>query len=192
MEIRRCCAGLLVCACAASAAAQSLSDSPIVLQSGAWAVHRIQDPMTDASVCLATYGHQDGVQLGAGMFSITTIEPVKKVQLRFDDDSAQSARAATHSEFKNNRIEITGSDFSTLLDSRRLRYEATTISNATLSGDIDLNGAYVAHGNVAAGCAGNPINTPKPAASDNCTQELRQRMTDQGIPPANIDKICRG
>ena len=179
---------------ATGAQAQSLNESPIILRSGAWDVHRTTDAMTDAVVCTAVYNSEFAVQMSENMLTIASPDGVKRVRLRFDNDAALPDRLATRSEIHNNRIEIDGADFAALLQSRRLRYEALTMNNGSVSGDINLSGAYEAHGNVAAGCAGNAIVMPNPPAqpADNCSAELRQRMADQGIPAANIDKICRG
>jgi hypothetical protein len=175
------------------ALAQSLADSPMIFRAGVWDVHRTTDAMTDASVCTAVYNGHFDIALSENMLSIAMADHVKSVRLRFDEEQAQPVRAATASEFKNSRIEIGGGDFAELLDSRRLRYEAVTVGNLSVSGDIDLTGIYLAQGNVAAGCAGNPIvmSMPPPPAADKCTPELRQRMADNGIPAANIDQICR-
>ena len=176
----------------AVAGAQSIEQSPVIFRSGAWDVHRTQDIMNDGSVCTAVYKNQFGIQLSANALTIASPDGVKRVRLRFDAEDPQAQRPATHDEMRYNRIQVDGHEFAELLDSRRLRYEVVTATNDVINGDIDLSGAFQAHDNVAAGCAGNPIDTPKPAASGACTPELRQRMADQGIPPANIDKICSG
>lgn len=179
----------LVFVCAA--AAQSLNDSPIIFSSGVWDVHRTTDAMTDATVCTSIYKNQFGIQLSENMLTIAIADGVKNVQLRLDDERARPARPATKSEFQNNRIEVTGSDFAALLDSRRLRYEATTGTNETASGEIDLNGVFQTHDNVRAGCAGNPIAAPERAATtDACTSALRARMSRKGIAPQDIQDIC--
>lgn len=176
-----------------AATAQSLQDAPVILRSGAWDVHRTQDAMSDAVACIGVYNGRFEIQLGENMLSIAVTDRIKRVRLRFDDAAAQPARAATRSEQKNSRIEIDGGDFAELLNSRRLRYEADTLGDLAVSGDLDLAGIYVAHGNIAAGCAGNPIlmSMPPPPPADKCTPELRQRMADNGIPAANIEQICR-
>jgi hypothetical protein len=188
------CLSLVFCVLGStSSLAQSLSDSPVILRSGAWDVHRTQDAMSDATVCTGVYNGQFDIALAENMLSIAVADRVKSVRLRFDEEAAQPVRAATRSELKNSRIEITGRDFAALLNSRRLRYEAVTLGDLSVSGDLDLAGIYVAHGNVVAGCAGNPIvmSMPPAPAADKCTPELRQRMTDNGIPQPNIDQICR-
>src|ERR1700760_3610735 len=98
-----------------TAGAQSLTASPIIFSAGVWDVHRTTDMMTDATVCTAVYKNNFGVQLGENMMTIAIADGVKNVQLRFDSASPQAVRPATPSEFKNNRIEITGSDFSQVL-----------------------------------------------------------------------------
>ena len=175
------------------AAAESLAESPIILRSGSWDVHRSQDPMSDATVCTGVYNGRFEIQLGENSLTIAMPDRIRDVRLRFDEDRAQPARAATRSEIHNNRIEIDASDFATALNAHRLRYAATTFGGPSIDGDIDLSGIYVAHGNIRAGCAGNPIvmSMPPAPAPDKCTPELRQRMADNGIPAANIDQICR-
>ena len=99
-------------------------------------------------------------------------------------------RPATPSEFKNNRIEITGSDFAQVLDSRRMRYQATTATNSTASGEIDLDGVFQTHDNVRAGCAGSPVAKTAPATREACSKDVRDRMAQKGIAPQDIQDIC--
>lgn len=187
-------AGLGFALAVAGAQAQNVGDAPIIFRVGHWSVHRTVDAMNDATVCTAVYDGQNGTQLRENALDIDVGDGLRRVQLRFDDDPALPQREASHSEMRNGRIEIGGADFAEVLRSRRLRFSAQTVANDAISGDIDLVGALQAHSNVAAGCAGNPIVMPNPPAPprDGCTPELRQRMTDQGIPAANIDKICSG
>jgi len=177
---------------AGTAQAQSLPDSPVILRSGSWDVHRTQDAMSDKAVCTGVYDTRYEIQLGDNALTIGVADRLKSVRLRFDDETAQAPRAATSSENRNSRIEIEGRDFAEALNSHRLRYEAVTAGDLTVAGDLDLSGIYVAHGNIRAGCAGNPIVMSMPPAppADKCTAELRQRMADNGIPTANIDQIC--
>src|SRR5476651_1728744 len=105
------------------ALAQSLADSPMIFRSGSWDVHRTTDAMTDSSTCTAVYNGHFDITLSENMLSIAMADHIRSVRLRFDEEEAQSVRAATTSEFKNSRIEIRGGDFAELLDSRRLRYE---------------------------------------------------------------------
>ncbi|HEX6833039.1 MAG TPA: hypothetical protein VF132_05850, partial [Rudaea sp.] len=84
-----------------------------------------------------------------------------------------------------------GADFSSALDSKRLRYQAETVSGGTVSGEISLDGIFQAHGNVAAGCSGNPIASSRPAPADACTPALRERMQQKGIAAQDIQDICR-
>ncbi len=174
----------------ATAGAQSLTASPIIFSAGVWDVHRTTDMMTDATVCTAIYKNNFGVQLGENMLTIAVADGVKNVQLRFDDANPESVRPATPSEFKNNRIEITGSDFAQVLDSRRMRYQVTTGTNNTASGEIDLNGVFQTHDNVRAGCAGSPVAKAAPATREACSKSVRDRMTQKGIAPQDIQDIC--
>ena len=175
---------------AAHAAAQSLTASPIIFSAGVWDVHRTTDAMTDATVCTAIYKNNFGVQLGENMMTIAVADGVKNVQLRFDSASPQAARAATPSEFKNNRIEISGSDFAQVLDSRWLRYQVTIGTNGTASGQIDLNGVFQTHDNVRAGCAGSPVAKTAPQTREACSKGVRDRMAQKGIAPQDIQDIC--
>jgi hypothetical protein len=175
---------------AAHALAQSLTASPIIFSAGVWDVHRTTDMMTDATVCTAIYKNNFGVQLGENMMTIAIADGVKNVQLRFDGANPQAARAATPSEFKNNRIEVTGSDFAQMLDSRWLRYQVTTGTNGTASGEIDLNGVFQTHDNVRAGCAGSPVAKAAPATREACSKGVRDRMAQKGIAPQDIQDIC--
>ncbi|HEX4481809.1 MAG TPA: hypothetical protein VH082_13420 [Rudaea sp.] len=184
--------GLVVSLVLAStaASAQTLTSSPIIFSAGVWDVHRTTDMMTDATVCTSIYKNNFGVQLGENTMTIAIADGVKNVQLRFDDATPQTVRPATLSEFKNNRIEITGSDFAEMLDSRRMRYEVTTGTNGTASGDIDLNGVFQTHDNVRAGCAGSPVAKVAPATRDTCSQGVRDRMSQKGVAPQDIQDIC--
>ena len=172
------------------ASAQSLTASPIIFSAGVWDVHRTTDMMTDATVCTAVYKNNFGVQLGENMMTIAIADGVKSVQLRFDGANPQAVRPATPSEFKNNRIEITGSDFAQVLDSRWLRYQVTTGTNNTASGEIDLNGVFQTHDNVRAGCAGSPVAKAAPVTRDACSKGVRDRMAQKGIAPQDIQDIC--
>jgi hypothetical protein len=179
----------LMFACAA-ANAQSLTSSPIIFSAGVWDVHRTTDMMTDATVCTAIYKNNFSVQLSENAMTIAIADGVKDVQLRFDDANPESTRPATPSEFKNNRIEITGRDFAELLDSRRLRYQVTTGTNSVASGEIDLNGVFQTHDNVRAGCAGIPVAKAAPATREACSKGVRDRMAQKGIAPQDIQDIC--
>jgi hypothetical protein len=172
------------------ASAQSLSSSPVIFRSGPWEVHRTTDAMTDATVCTAVYKNNFGVQLSENMLTIAVPDGVKNVQLRFDDSDPQAVRPATHSEFENSRVEITGGDFHQVIDSSRLRYQVTTAANSVVTGDIDLGGVFQTHDNVRAGCAGSPIATPTAQTSDACTPALRDRMSHKGIAAQDIEEIC--
>src|SRR5690349_15358981 len=46
-----------------TAAAQGLTDSPVILRSGSWDVHRTHDAMSDATVCTGVYDGRYEVQL---------------------------------------------------------------------------------------------------------------------------------
>jgi hypothetical protein len=174
--------------CVTTAFAQSLQDSPVIFRSGQWDVHRTRDAMSDATLCTAVPHDNFAIQLTDGMLTIALSDGVKQVQLRFDSADAQPARRATPSEFQNGRIEITGADYAQVLDAKRLRYEASTVSNGAVSGDINLDGVFLAHGNVAAGCAGNPISTRTTA--DTCLPAMREKMKQKGIVARDIDDIC--
>lgn len=187
--LRRAWVGSLVFVCA-TISAQSLTSSPIIFSAGVWDVHRTTDPMTDATVCTAIPKNNFSVQLGENMMTIAIADGVKNVQLRFDDATAESVRAATPGEFRNNRIEITGHDFAQLLDSRRMRYQVTTATNSTVSGEVDLNGVFQTHDNVRAGCAGSPVAKTAPAPREACSKGVRDRMAQKGIAPQDIQDIC--
>lgn len=196
MKSSRCkkllCILLFAFVAATCASAQSLADSPVIFSNGQWDVHRTKDVMTDATICTGVYRGQYNIQLGENSLKIVLADAVKNVTLRFDEESPKASRPATRSEWKNKTIEISGSDFAELLDSRRLRYQALTESNTTVSGDIDLNGVFQVHDNVAAGCAGNPIAVPppRPIAADVCTQSMRDRMNQKGLSAQDISDIC--
>ena len=177
-------------ACGVVAHAQSLTSSPVIFRSGAWEVHRSTDAMSDAAVCTAIYKNNFGVQLGENMLTIAVPDGVKNVQLRFDNGDPQAVRDATHSEFQNSRVEITGNDFHQVIDSSQLRYQVTTAANSVVTGDIDLNGVFQTHDNVRAGCAGSAIASANVPASDACTPALRDRMSRKGIAPQDIEEIC--
>lgn len=170
------------------AGAQSLQDSPVTFRSGQWDVHRTRDTMTDATVCTAVPHDNFAVQMTDNMLTIALSDGVKQVRLRFDSADAQPARRATQSEFQNGRIEITGSDFAQVLDAKRLRYEADTVSSGTVSGEINLDGVFQTHGNVAAGCSGNPIAAR--ATTNACTPVMRARMKQKGLTDQDIDEVC--
>jgi hypothetical protein len=187
---------ILTFAVSTSASAQSLADSPIIFHNGQWDVHRTTNAMTDAAVCTGVYKNQYGVQLSENALTIAIndgdkTDAIKTVRLRFDEEDAKPSRPASKDELKNNAIEISGGDFNELLDSKRLRYEVLMESNTALAGDINLDGAFLVHGNVAAGCAGNPIpGSSRAVTGDACSQVVRDRMSQKGITAQDINDIC--
>jgi hypothetical protein len=174
-----------------SALPQSLADSPIIFRSGQWDVHRVTDAMKDAALCIGIYKGRFDIQLGENALTIALADGVKNVQLRFDDEDPKPSRPASTSEWKKSAVAISGSDFTELLDSARLRYQVQTAANTTVWGDINLDGVFLVHGNIAAGCAGNPVATPPRAvAADTCTQPMRDRMGQKGLSVQDINDIC--
>jgi hypothetical protein len=193
-ELRRTCAMLLsLAAIAQNTQAADLARSPIILRNGDWAVHRSHDALTDAKVCTGIYKENFNIQLSANALIIAIPDSVQSVRLRFDDDEAQDLRLAKGSERAIGAINISGADYRRLLQSKRLRYAATTGSGSLVNGDIDLNGVNIIRSNIEAGCFGEPIDAPTAqpaAASPECSDGARARMAQKGISAQDIVTIC--
>ncbi len=182
---------MLAVLAATSALAQSLADSPVILRSGQWEVHRVTDTMTDATVCIGVSKGRFDIELGENALTIPVADGVKNVQLRFDSEDPKPVRPASKNEWIDSAVSITGSDFTELLNSARLRYQVQTPTDMTVSGDINLDGVFLVHGNIAAGCVGNPIAAaPRASTPDDCTQPLRDRMSQKGLSIQDINEIC--
>jgi hypothetical protein len=148
---------MLCCLVLQPASAAPLEDSPVVLRSGDWAVHRTQDSMTDANICTASYRDDYAVQLGSHTLTIGVADGLTNVTLRFVEDKARAARPPKRAERAVSAIDIEGADFDQLPRSKRLRYRALTANDAIVEGNIDLNGAMDAYKNIQAGCVGDPL-----------------------------------
>jgi hypothetical protein len=141
-----------------AATAQTLAESPVVFQSSDWAVHRRQDPMTDANICTALYRGSSGIQLGSHSLAIAIDGGVKSVTLRYDNAAAHAPRLPKHSERSVGAVNIEGPEFDELLQSGRLRYRVLTGTDNVIEGDIDLAGARDALTNIQNGCLGEPVS----------------------------------
>lgn len=180
--------------CADGTTAGTLVGSPIILRSGDWAVHRTRDSMTDAAICTGVYKENFDIQLSASALIIAIPDGLKSVRLRFDNDDPEEMRLAKNSERAIDAINISGADYKNLLRSKRLRFEAQTLTDSIVNGDIDLNGLTIARSNIEAGCFGNPLNSPSAAASapksSECSDAARTRMEQKGLSVQDIATIC--
>jgi hypothetical protein len=152
------CACLAVLLGCSAATAQTLADSPVVFRSSDWAVHRRQDPMTDANICTALYRGHSGIQLGSHSLAIAIDGGVKSVTLRYDNAAAHAPRPPKHSERSVAAVNIEGAEFDELLQSGRLRYRVLTETDNVVEGVIVRAGARDAFRNIQNGCLGEPLS----------------------------------
>ncbi len=180
---------------AVDAYAGDLANSPVILRNGDWSVHRTHDPMTDAKVCTGVYKDNYDIQLSATALLISIPDGLKSVRLRFDNEDAEELRLPRNSERAISAININGADYQRLLRSKRLRFEALTLTDNVVNGDLDLNGVNIIRSNIEAGCFGNPINAPAAAATappsaPECSDGARARMAQKGISAQDIVFFC--
>ena len=176
-----------------SANAQSLRDATVAMTKGDWKVLRSQDPMTDKSSCTAIYKENYQIQLSPENLFIGISGGIQSVTLRFDDNPPSRLRLATDMEKKLRSIIITGSDFSRLRTSQRLRYQSSTLVSGMQTGEIDLSDFGPVIANIEQGCPAGQSTSTQPAkqSSASCSTELIKRMKGQGLSPEQILAICQ-
>lgn len=154
-----------------------------------YSVRRLTDRTIDELI-----GICKGIQLIKDMLFVSIKGGIETITLRFSDKPARSLRLPEEMEKKVRSIIISGSDFSELIESDRLRIMASTLINGIVNEDLDLSGIKDALESIRTGCPiqANASSTPKsekqPAAT--CTDALIFRMKAQGLKESQIFAIC--
>ena len=175
--------------------AAGLKDAKPVFQSGNWTVLRSTDSMTDAPRCTGIYKNNRRIQLKQKKLFVGIHGGIEGITLRFGDNPPKSTRLPEEIEKKMNVVIISGSDFSELTGSNRLRLEVLTLLQGIADEDLDLTGIQAAVENIGSGCPDQPqpasVSVPKQAVSENlCSDELVKKMKANGLKAAQIKKIC--
>ncbi len=175
--------------------AQSLKNATVAFRAGDWKVLRTVDPMKDTTNCTGIYKENYAVQLTSDTLFIGIQGGIESVTLRFGEKPARGLRLAQEMEKKIRSIVITGSDFSELTGSGRLRYQASTLVSGIKSDEIQLAGFEEALANIRSGCplqaeAQTATKTSSPMGT-LCTGTLVERMRAQGIKDDQIQNVCR-
>lgn len=170
----------------------AFKDAKLAFKSGNWSVYRSIDSMKDTVNCTGVYKENYGIQLTDDTLFITVKGGLESVTLRFGDKSAHDLRLATEMEKKVGSIIISGADFAELLDSNRLRVQASTLIRGLANEDLDLSGLSQAVSNIKAECpiqasAGGERKAEKAAV---CSDVLLSRMRSQGLKESQILAIC--
>ena len=186
-----------------SVAFAGLKDAQVAFKSGNWKVLRSIDSMKDTVDCTGIYKDNYGVQLTNDTLFVSVKGGLQSVTLRFGDKPARSLRLAEKMEKDIRSIIISGTDFSELLESDRLRIQASTLVSGIANEDFDLSGIKDALESIRANC---PIQTsaartakteipPVPVTEKPlppvCTDVLVSRMKAQGLKEKQIVAICK-
>jgi hypothetical protein len=186
-----------------SVAFADLKDAQVAFKSGNWKVLRSIDSMKDTVDCTGIYKENYGVQLTNDTLYVSVKGGVESVTLRFGNKPARSLRLAEKLEKNIRSIIISGTDFSELLESDRLRIQASTLVRGIANEDFDLSGIKDALDSIRANCPTQARTTPaaeseKPSipVSENltppvCSDALVSRMKAQGLKEKQILAICK-
>lgn len=186
-----------------SVAFASLKDAQVAFKSGNWKVLRSIDSMKDTVDCTGIYKDNYGVQLTEGTLFVSVKGGLESVTLRFGDKPARSFRLAEKMEKEIRSIIISGTDFSELLESNRLRIQASTLVSGIANEDFDLSGIKDALESIKASCPIQASSTPtasseKPSlpisekpAQPACSDVLVSRMKAQHLKEKQILAICK-
>ncbi|RJF99050.1 hypothetical protein D3871_11400 [Noviherbaspirillum saxi] len=191
---------MLITTLSASVAHASLKDAMKVFKSGNWTVLRHTDPMKDTVNCTGIHKENYGIQLTEDSLYVSIRGGIQSVTLRFDDNPARSMRLADDIEKKINSVIISGTDFTELVSSNRLRVQVSTLVRGIANEDLDLTGIQSTLENIKAKCpaqkeevkpAAVPLAPVSSAALTSCSTELKARMKAQGIKDKQIEAICK-
>ena len=170
-------------------------DAEVAFNSGNWKVLRSVDPMKDNVVCTGIYKENYGVQLTINTLYVSVAGGIESISIRFNDKPAKALRIPDKIEKKIRSVIISGSDFSELIGSDRLRLQASTLVKGVANEDFNLSGIRGALESIKAGCPiqANAAQMPTldlPSAS-LCTDKLIQNMKAQGLEESQIAAICK-
>lgn len=181
----------------------SLKDAQLAFKSGNWKVLRSIDPMKDTVSCTGIYKENYGVQLTADTLYVSVKGGLQSVELRFGDRPARSMRLAEKMEKEIRSIIISGTDFSELMESDRLRVEASTLVSGIANEDFNLSGIKDALESIRASCpiqasatslqasASSTVQISEKPSLPVCTDVLVSRMKVQGLKEKQILAICK-
>jgi len=125
-----------------------VSADPTVISSvGNWFIHRSVDKMTDIPTCTGIYKDDWNLQLNDDAFyiSLRGRGGVESITLRFDNDPARPMRLPSEMEKSISMVELKGDDFSSFINSTRLRAQVLTVLGSIVTEDMDLSGVKRAH-----------------------------------------------
>ncbi|HTF94734.1 MAG TPA: hypothetical protein VL995_01255 [Cellvibrio sp.] len=172
-------------------AAGNLTEATVAFKSGNWKVLRSTDQMTDKTNCTGIYKEDYGTQLVSDSLFLPARGGVEAVTLRFGDSPAEPLRLASDMEKKVGFVIVTGTEFSKLIASNKLRYQISTLVNGIISAEIDLTGAKEALASINAGCPiSEKAEAPKKLENSLCSEKLVSNMKAQGLKEAQIHSIC--
>jgi hypothetical protein len=179
-----------------------LNDAQVAFKSGNWKVLRSLDSMNDTVTCTGIYKENNGVQLTKDSLYVSVKGGLESVTLRFDDKPAQSMRLAEKMEKEVRAIIITGTDFSELSESSRLRIQALTLVRGVVNEDFNLTGIKDALESIRTSCpvqvnstSENLEKTSSPVSESSpqpvCSDTIISRMKAQGLKEKQIRAICK-
>lgn len=178
-----------------------LKDAQVAFKSGNWKVLRSIDSMKDTIDCTGIYKDNHSVQLTSDTLFVGVKGGLQTITLRFGDKPARSLRLPEKMEKDIRSIIISGTDFSELIESDRLRVQASTLVSGIANEDFDLAGIKDALESIRSNCPIQASATPTPQnptaqVSEKttlpvCTDALVSRMKAQGIKEKQILAICK-
>jgi hypothetical protein len=187
-----------------SSASASLKDAQVAFKSGNWKVLRSIDAMKDTVDCTGIYKENYGVQLTNDALYVSIKGGIETVTLRFSDKPARSMRLAEKMEKNIRSIIISGTDFSELIESDRLRVQASTLVSGIANEDFDLSGIKDALESIRTKCPiqANVTTTtkleperptvplPEKPSPPVCSDVLKSKMKAQGLKEKQILSLC--
>lgn len=187
-------AGCIVFICSGAFGA-GFEDAEVAFKTGNWKVLRSIDPMKDNVVCTGIFKENYGIQLTIDALYVSVKGGIQGVVLRFNDKPAKSWRIPEEIEKKIRSVIISGTDFSELIGSDRVRIQASTLVRGIANEDLDLSGIKGALESIKAGCPiqANASPTPKldDPATSLCAEKLILRMRAHGLEESQIVAICK-
>jgi hypothetical protein len=174
-----------------AAQAAGLKDADVAMTSGNWKVLRHIDSMKDTINCTGIYKENNGIQMTKDKLFVSVKGGIQSVTLRFGDQPARPLRLPGDMEKKIGSIIISGSDFSELVESNRLRVEAATLVRGIANEDLNLTGIKDALESIKGDCPIQADKTIVPKEEPACSDVLMARMKAQGLKETQILVICK-
>lgn len=176
-------------------ASQTL-DGTVTYKSTNWKVVRSIDTMNDKVTCTGIYKDNHAIQLTPTTLYVTVNGGLETITLRYGDNAARSLRLPQDIEKKINAIIIKDVDFAELVDTNRLRVQASTLVRGILTLDMDISGITGALEHIKSGCpisaqSAAPTSTVTEKSAGSCSATLVSRMKAQGLDANKIKDICK-